>query len=89
MQVVRGTARIHGCSASIAYPQTTYPPTVNDGQLLAMVGKVAEELVGAENWQIAEGPSMAAEDFAWLASTPTCSPNLCDPISTQDRPPPK
>lgn len=65
---MRGTAGLYKCSASISYPQTTYPPTINNAQLVSMVGQVAEGIVGYENWQIAEQPSMAAEDFAWLGS---------------------
>ncbi len=68
LQVVKGTAALYKCSASITYPQITYPPTINDAQLVSMVGRVAEGIVGHEKWQIAEHPSMAAEDFAWLGS---------------------
>ena len=76
LQVVRGTAALYKCTASITYPQITYPPTMNDAQLVSMVGTVAESLVGPSSWQISDQPSMAAEDFAWLASAPlsfTCA----------------
>ena len=66
MQVVTGTAALYKCSATITWPQITYPPTINDKALVDLVGRVAEDLVGPEKWQIAPEPSMAAEDFAWL-----------------------
>lgn len=61
-----GTAALYKCSATITWPQITYPPTINDQALVDLVGRVAEDLVGPEMWQIAPEPSMAAEDFAWL-----------------------
>lgn len=67
MQVVKRSVELYGCTATISWPQIAYPPTINDAHLTAMVETVARNLVGPDKWQTAPAPSMAAEDFSWLA----------------------
>ena len=64
---LRGTARLHGCTADLKWSEQAYIPTINDGRMVAMVEAAAQKLVGAARWQRMAEPTMAAEDFGFLA----------------------
>ena len=66
-QVIEGTARLHGCTADLKWSEQAYIPTINDGRMVAMVEAAAQKLVGAARWQRMVEPTMAAEDFGFLA----------------------
>ena len=74
-QVITGTAALHGCAASVDWSEQAYPPTVNAAPLVALVEEVAGKLGGSGAgeaavklaWQRIVEPSMAAEDFSFLA----------------------
>lgn len=67
MQVIEGTAKLHGCTAELKWSDEAYIPTVNDAKLVSMVEEAAGKLVGAQRWQRLAEPTMAAEDFSFLA----------------------
>ena len=68
-QVIEGTAKLHGCTADLKWSAEAYIPTVNDGRVVAIVEEAAQKLVGASRWQRLAEPTMAAEDFGFLAGT--------------------
>ena len=73
MQVIRGTAQVHGCKAEVRWSEQAYGATVNDPEIVGLVEGVAEQLVGASRWQRLLEPTMAAEDFSFLAGAPRVS----------------
>ena len=66
-QVIEGTAKLHGCTADLKWSEQAYIPTVNDKRMVAMVEAAAQKLVGGARWQRMAEPTMAAEDFGFLA----------------------
>ena len=72
-QIITVTALLHGCTATVDWSEQAYPPTVNAAPLVSMVEEVAGKLVGDGEgggklvWQRIVEPSMAAEDFSFLA----------------------
>ena len=67
LQVIEGTARLHGCTADVKWSEQAYIPTVNDPKVVSIVEEAAGKLVGVDRWQRMAEPSMAAEDFGFLA----------------------
>ena len=68
-QVIEGTAKLHSCTADLKWSEQAYIPTVNDARVVARVEEAARKLVGAARWQRMAEPTMAAEDFGFLAGT--------------------
>ena len=66
-QIITGTARLHGCTAEVEWSAQAYGPTVNDPALVSLVEEAAGQLVGPARWQRLAEPTMAAEDFSFLA----------------------
>ena len=67
-QVIKKTAATHGCSvADLRWREHPYPPLVNDQASVDVVERIAKQLVGAKGWERLPAPSMAAEDFSFLA----------------------
>ena len=67
-QVIEKTAAAHGCSfADLRWREHPYPPLINDPASVDVVERVAKQLVGDEGWERLPAPSMAAEDFSFLA----------------------
>ena len=66
-QVIEGTAKLHGCTADLKWSEQAYIPTINDKRMVAMVEAAAQKLVGSARWQRMVEPTMAAEDFGFLA----------------------
>ncbi len=65
-EVCEHTALAHRCSAVIAFPGYTYPPTVNNGQLWEMTQLLGRKMLGDQ--QVVEiDPVMGGEDFAYYA----------------------
>lgn len=65
--MIQGSAQLHGCTASVAWSEQAYGPTVNAPEMVALVEGVARQLVGSSRWQRLLEPTMAAEDFSFLA----------------------
>ena len=67
LQVIGCTAKLHGCSAELKWSDQAYIPTVNDAKLVSLVEEAAGKLVGIDRWHRLAEPTMAAEDFSFLA----------------------
>lgn len=67
VQVIEGTAKLHGCTAEVKWSAQAYIPTVNDAKMVSVVEEAATKLVGADRWQRLAEPTMAGEDFGFLA----------------------
>jgi metal-dependent amidase/aminoacylase/carboxypeptidase family protein len=67
VQIIVGTAQLHGCTAEVEWSAQAYGPTVNDPELVSLVEGAAKKLAGAPRWQRLAEPTMAAEDFSFLA----------------------
>ena len=67
LQVIEGTAKLHGCIAELKWSDQAYIPTVNDAKLVSLVEEAAGKLVGIDRWHRLAEPTMAAEDFGFLA----------------------
>ncbi|CAL5224261.1 g6919 [Coccomyxa viridis] len=66
-EVIEGTAKLHGCTAEVKWSAQAYIPTVNDAKMVSVVEEAATKLVGADRWQRLAEPTMAGEDFGFLA----------------------
>ena len=75
LQVIEGTARLHGCTADGKWSEQAYIPTVNDAKVVSIVEEAAGKLARVDRWQRMAEPSMAAEDFGFLAGQ--TKPLLC------------
>jgi amidohydrolase len=65
-EIVEYTARAHGATAEVHFRQG-YPPVVNDEKMSRLVEQTARDLLGPENINTDESPSMGVEDFAYYA----------------------
>lgn len=67
IQVIKGQAAVHRCSAEIDFlgkEHSTVPPTINDEKIYKNVESVASEIVGEENTRLAPR-FMGSEDFSF------------------------
>jgi hippurate hydrolase len=62
-ELVEGTARAAGCTATLDY-QRYYPATVNDAECARHALDAARELLGEAT--LAEAPAFTSEDFAFM-----------------------
>ncbi len=67
-QLAKGVATAHGCTAEIERGPDPYPPTVNDAERARFAHSVMVEVVGPEAATFGHEPSMAGEDFAFMAN---------------------
>jgi metal-dependent amidase/aminoacylase/carboxypeptidase family protein len=71
LQVIEGTAKLHGCNASVVWSDIPYGPTVNAAPLVSLVeaaaGRLGVSAAGQPRWQRLAEPTMGAEDFSFLA----------------------
>eukprot|EP00934_Nitzschia_sp_Nitz4_P006511 Nitzschia sp. Nitz4//scaffold20_size174350//7367//11400//NITZ4_002075-RA/size174350-processed-gene-0.295-mRNA-1//-1//CDS//3329541728//6501//frame0 len=65
--IVTSTADVHGCNVTITYSPQYYPPTVNDPELYESFSKYVGALVAPSGSLVEVGPTMGAEDFAFVA----------------------
>jgi hippurate hydrolase len=63
-EVVEGTAKLHGASASVTY-RRNYPVTRNHPEQTSFAEGVAKEIVGDSHVDTAVLPMMGAEDFSF------------------------
>jgi metal-dependent amidase/aminoacylase/carboxypeptidase family protein len=66
-QVVTSVAAAYGCAAKIQWSETPYIPTVNSREMVERLQDVALRLVGKPRFLLLDEPSMAGEDFSFLA----------------------
>ena len=65
LEVVEGTARLHGAKATFTYKRD-YPVTRNHERQTAFASTVAAEVVGRERVEENTPPVMGAEDFSFM-----------------------
>ncbi len=63
-QIIKGMCESMGASYEFSYT-STYIPTINNHDIVALGKKVTEDVLGASSWIELNSPSMAAEDFAY------------------------
>lgn len=63
-QIIKGVCESMGASYEFSYT-STYIPTINNHNIVALGKKVTEDVLGASSWIELNSPSMAAEDFAY------------------------
>ena len=66
-QVITATAETHGCTAELRWGDVAYGPTVNARAMVARVEAAAQGLGNGVQWLEMEAPTMAAEDFSFMA----------------------
>lgn len=66
-QVVKTTADIYGCTASIKYSADYYPPTFNDEDLYNNFSKEVAAMSSKTGEVLEVDPGMGAEDFGFIA----------------------
>ncbi len=67
-RLAEGVAAGHGCRAEIERMPDPYPPTINDAARARFAHGVMAEVVGEGAATFGHEPSMAGEDFAFLAN---------------------
>ncbi|KAK9836327.1 hypothetical protein WJX81_005563 [Elliptochloris bilobata] len=66
-QVITLTAKAHGCMVALRWGNTAYGPTVNARAMVAHVQAAVQSLGSEATWTALEEPTMAAEDFSFIA----------------------
>ena len=69
-QVMTKAADMHGCTVEVTWRDPPYIPTVNNLDMVSFVEEAAKGLVGEDRWQRLAVPTMAAEDFGFMARAP-------------------
>jgi len=69
-QVISSTAEAHGCTAALRWGDVAYGPTVNAPAMVARVQAAAQALGDRADFLRMEAPTMAAEDFGFMAGPP-------------------
>ena len=67
LQVMTKAAEMHGCTLEVTWRDPPYIPTVNNLEMVSFVEEAAKGLVGEDRWQRLAVPTMAAEDFGFMA----------------------
>lgn len=71
-RIVENVGRAHGASCELDY-QFGFPPTINDLEKTQLVAQAAGEVLGEEQVDWIQAPSMTGEDFAYyLQQVPGC-----------------
>eukprot|EP00798_Chlamydomonas_sp_ICE-L_P024004 gene24004-9576_t len=74
VEIVESQSSIHGCTGRVNFREDQepyYPPLVNDARAVKFAVGVAEKVFGEKNVEEAE-PTMASEDFAFMAQAVPC-----------------
>ena len=66
-QVITATAEAHGCTAELKWGDVAYGPTVNARAMVARVEAAAQGMGNGVRWLHMEEPTMAGEDFSFMA----------------------
>ena len=66
-QVITAVAEAHGCTAELRWGDVAYPATVNARPMVAHVEAAVRVLGSRVQWLAMEEPTMAAEDFSFMA----------------------
>ena len=76
LQVMTKAADMHGCTVEVSWRDPPYIPTVNNLEMVGIMEEAAKGLFGPDRWQRLAAPTMAAEDFGFMArmsfSLPCC-----------------
>ncbi len=76
-------ATAYGCKLSIKWSDIAYIPTVNSPEMVDQLERVAHRLVGKSGFGRMAEPSMAAEDFSFLAGAGSLDPAVTVPVFSQ------
>jgi metal-dependent amidase/aminoacylase/carboxypeptidase family protein len=71
--VFSSTAEAHGCTAELRWGDAAYGPTVNAPGMVARVQAAAQALGDRADFMRMEEPTMAAEDFSFMAGPPAAA----------------
>lgn len=74
MQVITATAETHGCTAELRWGDVAYGPTINARPMVAHVEAAVRHLGSDAQWLEMEAPTMAAEDFSFMAGARLVTP---------------
>lgn len=66
-QVSEGVAATYDCTAQVEFSGKQGKPVINDESIYKIVKQSAEGLVGKEHFKYLHDPTMASEDFCYLA----------------------
>lgn len=64
-QIVENTAKAYGASATVEFEEG-YPPLINNDEVVDVLKKTAEEVLGLSKVKLKEFPSMGADDFSFF-----------------------
>lgn len=67
VQVSEGVAATYDCTAQVEFSGKQGKPVINDESIYKIVKQSAEGLVGKEHFKYLHDPTMASEDFCYLA----------------------
>ena len=78
MQVITHAAEMHGCTVEVRWRDPPYLPTINSLEMSNVVEETAKSVLGEDRFQSIGAPTMAGEDFSYMASElHSCSLALC------------
>ena len=78
MQVITHAAEMHGCTVEVRWRDPPYLPTINSLEMSNVVKETAKSVLGEDRFQSIGAPTMAGEDFSYMASAlHSCSLALC------------
>lgn len=66
-QVITATAETHGCTVELRWGDVAYGPTINARPMVARVEAAAQGMGNGVRWLHMEEPTMAGEDFSFMA----------------------
>ena len=78
-QVVQQISAAHRCNGSVGWKEREYGATRNDASLVNLVEAAAGGISGAR-WLRLEAPTMAAEDFSFMAGAAQICSGRLDPV---------
>lgn len=64
-EIVQNTAKAHGGSATVEFEEG-YPALINNDEVVDVLNKSAERILGKDNVHFKEFPSMGADDFSFF-----------------------
>jgi metal-dependent amidase/aminoacylase/carboxypeptidase family protein len=70
-------ADMHGCALEVTWREPPYLPTINSLEMTGIVEEAAVGLVGPDRFLRLPAPTMAAEDFGYMAREFLSLPTLC------------
>ena len=68
VQVMTHAAEMHGCTVEVRWRDPPYLPTINSLEMSNVVEETAKSVLGEDRFQSIGAPTMAGEDFSYMAS---------------------